>query len=334
MATNFGLNDSLSYNELVLDSTTCLNSFQSTSSSSDWPLFNIDQIPDVAAIKVLEVQLPFSFYVITELNNTFYLRENGETNTAWSKVIMQTGNYTIDLLKISLQDSLISASLNGKSYTVDYSQDVMKLKITSSSSSNSFSLSMKSTTLPELVYDSVISTETRRAKGFGFNPYRTSTTQEINNPGLWFGFESSATYTSTTGANPFLVSPNVFNVSGPDYVYVCSRSLGPFFKLYLPDQQGGGSDGPQIAKIPVLVNTGDIIFWQDPDPQKYFACTTLANSFDIYCSLGANSEFVPLEFNGLGFSIKLGILTSDTTHSTNLGGGVGNNRVVNRTWHT
>lgn len=346
MATNYGLNDSLKYNEFVFDSLSALNPYDSQYQASDWPSFNIGQISNVAAIKVLEVQLPFSFYIINKHNNTFYIIENVLASEFIEKIVMPVGNYTIDYLKLALASALTSASQansTGFTYTVDYDTATMKLTIQGSNFYDTayFRLSMTGdTNLNTLIYHDSVDPDTGRPRGFNTNFNKVYAENEITNPGLWFGFSSSANYQSTTGTSPKLVSPNVFNISGPDYIYICSRALGPEVKMLLPGNgssgNSGGADGPQIAKIPVLVNSGDIIFWTDPDPQKYFDANNLnaLTTLDIYCTIGMDSESVPVEFNGLGFSVKLGILTYETTHNTNLGGGRANDRVVSKTWRT
>lgn len=89
------------------------------------------------------------------------------------------------------------------------------------------------------------------------------------NPRLYIGFPGGTT--ESTGL--ILRSPNVILVSGPNYLYVNSTKFGQLTNLYLPQgafNLGGGNAGPQMAKIPVNVTSGNIIYWQDPDPQKWY----------------------------------------------------------------
>lgn len=48
----------------------------------------------------------------------------------------------------------------------------------------------------------------------------------------------------------------------------------------------------------------------DPDPQKYFDLENRNNfpMLDFYFTLGNTSQ--PIEFNGVGFSLKLGVLST------------------------
>ena len=70
-----------------------------------------------------------------------------------------------------------------------------------------------------------------------------------------------------TSATALIVAPNAASVTGPNYIYLNSMKLGQLTNLYLPQgavNLGGGNAGTQIAKIPVNVQPGGIIFWQDP----------------------------------------------------------------------
>jgi len=63
-ANNWGLNDNYNYFEYVFDSADTLGPAFASNSKTDWPLFNFGRtISDLAAIKILEVQIPFSWYV-------------------------------------------------------------------------------------------------------------------------------------------------------------------------------------------------------------------------------------------------------------------------------
>jgi len=150
------------------------------------------------------------------------------------------------------------------------------------------------------------------------------------NPRLYIGFPGGIT--TSTGLT--LVSPNSVLISGPNYLYVNSSTIGQLTDLYLPQgatNLGGGNAGPQMAKIPVNVVSGNVIFWQDPDPQKWFDVENLPllNRVDFYLTLGNTTTQIPLQLNGLSFSIKLGVLTNTFTHN-DLGGGLAENRIIKR----
>ena len=122
-------------------------------------------------------------------------------------------------------------------------------------------------------------------------------------------------------------------------MYINSRSIGPLVKLFLPGNGivnpiGAGADGPQIAKIPMTVNPGQVYNWADPNPLMWFDMgnTTFSGTIDLYVTLGTNES--PLDFNGDVFSVKLGVLTNTANHNDYLGGGAQNGRAIMKTWPT
>jgi hypothetical protein len=104
--------------------------------------------------------------------------------------------------------------------------------------------------------------------------------------------------------------------------------------LYLPNTAplARGGLGPQVAKVPVNCNPGGVIFWQDPAPEFFFDAGNLnaLDRFDFYITMGNITSQVPLRFNGLGFSLKLGVLTYRTTNEENYAPTMENGRIVKR----
>jgi hypothetical protein len=87
-----------------------------------------------------------------------------------------------------------------------------------------------------------------------------------------------------------------------------------------------------MAKIPINCNSGEVSYWQDPDPQKWFDVENLnvLNQVDFYLSLGNTTAEIPLKLNGVSFSLKLGILVNTFSHN-DLGGGLAHqDRVIKR----
>ena len=321
--TNFGLNDSLEYTEFEFDSFDSNQSYDQRFYTTDWPNFYLGKpLSNVAAVKVLEAQIPFTYYIFNSNNNTFVLHEwkTGGTVDTSSTVTIPVGNYTSVTILPALKAALEAASVvNGNTftYTVAYSSLTMLLSITNSDATNAdfFTLNF----------------------GTGlFDPGYT-------NPRLPLGF-SGGVNTSSVGSGAqtqILVSPSVIQLTGPNYVYLNSRSLGALIHLYLPgngvlNPVDGGADGPQIAKIPITVLPGGVCSWQDPDPLKWFDVgnTNISGTMDFYVTLGTSGYETPLNFNGGSFSFKLGILTNTSSHNDWLGGGKQNDRAVARTWPT
>lgn len=250
MGDNFGLNDSLRYYEFELDSLDNSGAFNGSVSALNWPVFILGgkmPLSNVAAIKILEAQIPFSYYVINSGNNRFLLYEENQLVTS-STVTLPVGNYTPSQMCTALGTALTSASLNSKVYTVTYNDQTLKLTITSTAT-----------------------------LAFTFN-FGAPTNSGNVNPRLYIGFPGGNT-TSSGGSPNTMVSPNAILLSGPSYVYVNSQKMGQLCNIYLPQgafNLGGGNAGPQMAKIPVNTNSGGITYWQDPDPQKWFDFESLS----------------------------------------------------------
>lgn len=274
---SYGVNDSLIYYEYEFDSFDATNSYDSKYLSTDWPVFKMQRpLVDIAGLKILECQIPFSFYTITNDNHSFQLNDTAGVHT----VLIPIGNYTSSTLSTTLQTALSNAS-GSFTWTVSYDTTTGKFKITSTSSS--FSLTFG--TIPD----------------FG-----------LTNPRIILGFNAGLNQ-AVSGSPTTLISPNFAQVTGPNYLYVCSRALGTLVQLYLPEsaELSQGGLGPEMAKIPITTNPGGVIFWSDPDPTKYFDTQSLMTiqQMDLYCVLG-NDVQNPIKFNGLGFSVKFGILVN------------------------
>lgn len=306
MGDNYGLNDSFRYFEYELDSLDNSGSCIGGVSPLNWPVFKLGgkrPLENIAAIKVLEVQIPFSYYVINSRNNTFLLYEENQLVTS-STVTLPVGNYNPSQICTALGTALTTASLNSRTYTVTYNDQTLKLTITSSA-----------TTI------------------FTFS-FGAPTNSGNVNPRLYIGFPGG--FTSSSGGTPnTLVSPNAIMLSGPNYIYVNSQKMGTLFNVYLPQgafNLGGGNAGPQLTKIPVNTNSGGVVFWQDPDPQKWFDTGLLdqLNEIDFYLTLGNTTSQIPLDLNGLSFSIKLGVLLAIKDKNTSSSSLAGNDRVIKR----
>lgn len=323
--TNFGLNDSLEYTEFEFDSFDCFQSYDPGFYTEDWPNFYLGKpLTNVAAIKVLEAQIPFTYYVFNTSNNTFDLEEYTVGGTVPSGELLVTippGNYNTVTILPALISALNAASASGSNsftYTALYNSSTMTLVFSNS--------------------DATMGDYFTFVFGTGIN------NSGATNPRLWLGFAGGANYsTSNSGGagTEVLTGPRVINLSGPNYCYINSRSFGALVHLYLPgngvlNPTGAGADGPQICKVPMTAGAGQVCDWQDPDPLKWFDVgnTTISGTMDFYITLGTSTYEYPLEFNGGSFSLKLGILTNTSSHNDWLGGGKQNNRVMTRTWPT
>jgi hypothetical protein len=309
---NYGLNDSLKYYEYQLDSLDATSSNSTGVAKTDWPLFLLggkQPLTNIAAFKILEVQIPFSWYVFNDqntkinANNTQWtLTETGGSNDGQALYPqLAIGNYAGG----SALATALQAALNGVSsnYLVQFDTQTQKFRF---------------------------STTKTLVSAFSFT-FGAPTNSGNFNPRLYIGFPGG----TTTSVALLMEAPNVVLISGPNYVYVNSTAIGQLTNLYLPQgavNLGGGNSGPQMAKIPVNISSGNVIFWQDPDPQKWFDVENLPllNQIDFYLTLGNTTTQIPLRLNGLSFSLKLAVLQNQFTHN-DLGGGLQHqDRVVKR----
>lgn len=296
MPDSFGLSDNYEYKEFSLDSLDADGSFISSALPTDWPRFTVaaeGPLENVAAIKVLEAEISFSWDVFNSVNNKFVITESvGGVKT----ITIPVGNYTGAAIATALTTAFVTAGTTA-TYTVTYAGLRNRLLFTSSTN-NPFTLSF----------------------GAGYNVPGVQPNSGNTNPRLFIGFPPGDTTSTSVGGVQVLTSPNSLLLSGPNYLYLNSTKLGSDMSLFLPSgafNLGGGKSGPQIAKIPVNTNQNGLITWRDPDPQKWFTFGQLQtiSNFDFYLTLGNTTSQVPLQLNGLGFSLKLGILKTTMTNS-------------------
>lgn len=316
---NFGLADSLEYLEMQLDSYDAATSVAANVKPTDWPLFYLGkQLVNVAGMKIIEVEIPFSFYVFNQANNVFTISIPSQS-IAGLPVVIPVGNYTAESLATVLAQRLQAAvlalvPLYPGIFTVTYSGGA------SVPSTGKFTFTL--------------------ANGGADEPWSMAFGSQGDNgnfsPRLFLGFNSGVSpSTFVPGTGNVIQAQNVSQVTGPSYLYLNSRRLGSLANLYLPtgaSNIGNGTTGPQIAKIPVNVQPGGTIFWQDPDPGKYFDFENVMNlsDLDLYLTLGNSSNQVPLQLNGLSFSVKIGFLINKIVSNNLLGGHVSANRVFQR----
>jgi len=311
MATsnNYGLNNDYVYSEYSFDSSQATVPAVSTAAIRDWPQFIFGRVlKDIAAVKVLEVEIPFAWYVFNTTNNFFSLIENGTSVSVGIPVTIPVGNYNATTLATTLAAILTAASAaSGGSfvYTVTYNTTTGKFTFSNN--------------------DPGVSTN------FWFSNSVSIMNRDLRD---YLGFPQNVFIVSSTGPNPTLSSAGPASVTGPNYLFVESNTLGGTVELYLPVGVGSsGNLGPELAKVPINTQPGGVIFWQDPDPQKWFYVGGINNldRIDIFLKLGSTyGGQTPLQLNGQSFSIKLGVLSWKRTTDQFVGGGANNSRVERR----
>lgn len=294
--SSYGVDESLEYYEFEFDSSDNSGTNTSGVSPLDWPLFLLGRpLQNVAAVKIIECQIPFLWYIFTTENNTFVINYGG---TQYS-VTMTPGTYDSSSFVIMLAD-VLNAAVPGGAFTADLDVVTQKLSLDSHDGTTYFL----------------------------FFPFDTTG----KSAAIWLGFNNGQSSNSTAGV---LITPNSAQITGPNYLYLNSESIGALCQLYLPANSNSlpsGGLGPQMAKIPVNVGYGGIINWQDPDPQKWFDFQDLIQfaQCDFFFTMGNTTAQKPLRFNGQAFSLKLGVIVNTKARNSTLAGTAQQGRVIKR----
>lgn len=339
MGDSYGLSTDFEYYEYELDSWDATESGGGVSSgkstpSSDWPQFRFTRpLSGVLGIKVIEAQIPFTWYTITRENCTFRFTVPGAPVPITNQfVTLPFGIYSPSSIALCMANALnYAVTLNVANaglgqFQVQYNGVPANYVQLSPIFPQGHITVFHPTQLFWLDF------------GTGLDDDGST------NPRLSLGFAGGTTLASLVPAAPginftaagyYAVGGDVAQLTGPNYVYLNSSLLGPLCRLYLPSASkvvSQGGLGPQLAKIPVNTSPGGVIFWQDPDPTKYLDVQGLnqLDHFDLYFTLGNSPTPLPLALNGANFSVKLGILTHRTNDVTNLGGTQAQGRVVKR----
>lgn len=306
------------YTELSFDSMDCKTSADPNYSSSDTPsFFSGHDLSNIAFLKVLEAQIPSSFYIINSYNKNFKLTEYSAYPTVRGTtqlVTLSEGYYNSSTFATELALRLSNASIaNGATaavYTASVSALTGKLSITSNLYRFAFDQWSGISSLAWTITPLGI---------MGFDPF------------------SQALSGAYSAGSAILTAPNILNLSGASYIYLNSTKIGATIAHHLPvngvlQKQGDPEDGPQLAKIPLVNNAGTVSNWQDPCPDDWFSVENLnlTGATDFFCTLGLDPPNYPMRFNGLGFSFKLGVLIDTKQNLQRTGGGYQNDRVIFR----
>lgn len=270
------------YIEMDLDSSIA-TPFRSNVPFKNHALFKfVNPLENIVAFKIISAQIPFTYYTINDENSTFYLTEENTPNGVF--ITIPEGNYTWNRLATTLGSLLTTASqqpgMIGYTYTVTFDVDQYSFQITTSNlppgSTGNFGI--------------LISEPTN-----GGN----SLTEIL---GLQLGLNSSIAGT--------LFAPFVAQLTGPNYIYLCSDTLGPLSNTELPQtsMQDTRANGPEITMIPVNANPGQVIFYNDNTNSYVFDMhsTFQLTYLDLFFRLGPYSYPNYIDFNGASFSVKIG----------------------------
>lgn len=288
MATSAaGLNDQLTYYEFELDSAEFSSTTDQFISPLNWPTFSLlgnRQLTNVAAMKILEVQIRYSWHEINakQVSGGFTTSKITFTDTVLgttAPITLVVGSYTEAQFATAFQTALNAAAAalgSPNTYTIAYSGITGDYTITRTAGANGWRISVAADA--------------------------TFYTSWFWKAGMPIGYVSPI-----SGAS--LTLP--LHSCAPTYLYVNSTRLAPLFNTWLPARTIGGTKGAQIAKVPINAAKGNVIHWQDPAPDYWFNfdnAPTLTTA-DFFLTIGpTNNVSDLLDLNGCSFSLKLGVL--------------------------
>ena len=86
--------------------------------------------------------------------------------------------------------------------------------------------------------------------------------------------------------------------------------MGPLVNFNLADGNPDSTGSPQIARIPINCNRGEVIYYTDPSPEHFFDFFVgpKFDLLDLYLTLGSDQDQRPLDCKGVPWSVKLGFL--------------------------
>lgn len=342
---NFGVSDDYEYHEILLDSRDTTSAFNGTYTKENWPKFQLGKpLDNVAAIKVLQVVVPKTYYTINSTNNTFnFWTFFVSDNPRWTNrgpVTIPVGHYTKAELNTVLSSVLTTAISISITFNLTDLPAQMKTfwdNTGTDASNRTFMYAFSDPIQYSTVYPSLNTitnflevnnnarTNPRLVLGWEGGAGTTSGTLVSSNTGLPAGTPAPYRNNQVVGGlniSKDTTTTNVDQIDGPPYLYLNSRTFGGMIHMYLNglghmNTGNESADGPQICQIPVTnVTRGKNIIYSDPDPQKWFFLGNVEfpKMFDLYLTAGVSSPFVPLDLNGASFVVKLGILTNKKTN--------------------
>lgn len=320
------------YHEFYLDSSDATNAVSTTISALNWPQFNLTTaLKDVASFKVLECQIPMSYCVTAGASITIKYYPTYTVGAPLPTPVTKT--YTLPTTG-NPSGAQIAADLSTKFQTDPPKDPAIPANPLDGWSKGGNQIYLTCTFIPS--GGDTLSTGLPYFI-FQLNDHNTSASvtcdyQIIINDqrsedvlGFVIGSTNCSRFglASTTSLKP-VSSPRPTLITGSPYLYISSNVIGNLCKTYLPlgaTLLGGGVSSPQLAKIPISsVVQGQWLVWQDNN-QNWFDVDNIAtlSQLDFYVQLGNYGGYI--DFQGLPFSIKLGILLKRSARVTNNGRG-------------
>lgn len=282
-----GVNDVFEYNEIHLDSHKADNRSSGTAHTN--PSFALQPaLPNVMGIKLLNAQIPFTWHIVTDQVGS----QNNLFNLNGTPYIIPVGSYSaVDFL----------STLNGLTDVTDQS-----------------TAPDQSSTLPGplLAYWNVDSPTQRLTVVLPDSPATTPvvlTFPQLGSAARLFGVDpdkSPGTFSQTLTHTPYLFDYPL-NIAGPNYLLLTSRAIAPRVNKNVRIN-GSSTPSPTIlAKIPVPVNFGDVILYEDHNPGYAFDMG-LENLQNVDLTLLDGDTLLPITIDN-SWSVTLMALTQRET---------------------
>ena len=313
------------YHEFYLDSSDATNAVSTTISALNWPSFNLTTaLKDVASFKVLECQIPMSYCVTAGGSIDIYYYPTYSVGAPLPTPVIKT--YTLPTTG-NPSGAQIAADLSTKFQTdspvgvTGWLKGGTQIYLTCTFVPSGGDV--LSTGLPYFIIQlndhntsasvtcdyKIVIKDQRSEDVLGFPVGATNCSR--------FGLASNTSLKPVSSPRPTLIT-------GSPYLYISSNTIGNLCKTYLPlgaTLLGGGVSSPQLAKIPISsVVQGQWLVWQDAN-QNWFDVDNIAtlSQIDFYVQLGNYGGYI--DFQGLPFSIKLGVLVKRSSKVTSNGRG-------------
>lgn len=266
------LSSKFQYQELYIDSSQTDVGESSVTSSKNWPRLNFeDRQLNPAGLKVVGVEVPFVFDTILAQNNHLKLTCLVLGSPVTTDVFITPGNYNVNELIVELELQFNNISAG---WVITWNDLTQKLTF---EHIGDFTIDFTAIDL----------LKTNLYKFLGFEK------DSVN-------ISSGSTLTSTGIANP----------SGPFYIYLNSSNMGQEINA-LVQQNSSNAPATHICRIPLNVQRGSVIYYNDPTPLNFFDFIpgTKFQHIDLYFTIESAYGYQVVDFKGLSFSVKIAMLT-------------------------
>ena len=311
-----GVNDVWHYNELHLDSSA------RDAGSNDEPVFNLPvPIHDVMGLKVLAAQIPFSYHLIHDHNNTctFYLYQNPGTPQATPFTLtIPPGTYTdpYDLAQV-WQDEMNRVAAENVTqhwtYAVYFHPRTGTLEVFAKKLDGQ-KMTWQSNQGPTVGITDPADLFHGIAFSFPQDPNGESCAAMFGcQPNVVYGEIKLDDPTGPTAQQyVYEIFTDLINLTGPNYLQLFSN-LGNKLSNNLLLNGSTTASPPVIAHIPVNTDPYEVIDYRDPNPSFLFD-TSLSQiqSIQLSLRLGREENHI-LHLNNQSWSVILIFLTQRET---------------------